>query len=186
MFISISLFLLSGCNLNDVCIEGVTSELAEIWHSDDDGDGHGQEDSPIMSCTQPDGYLADATDCDDGDATVYNGAPELCDGLDNDCDGDIDEGTWPDSDGDGVAASTDCDDADSDVAGPSTWYEDEDEDGYINPFNGVVDCTQPDGWALMVEDADCSEGDDSVYPGAPELCDGQDNDCDFVVDEGCE
>ncbi|HND33989.1 MAG TPA: MopE-related protein, partial [Myxococcota bacterium] len=78
------------------------------WHADGDADGFGELSSSQLSCTQPPGFVADATDCDDGAAAAFPGAPETCDGLDNNCDGTIDEssaidaGIWyADGDGDG-------------------------------------------------------------------------------------
>jgi hypothetical protein len=59
------------------------------WYSDADGDGFGALTQSVLSCTQPLAMVADSTDCDDGESTVYPGAFELCDGLDNDCDGVI-------------------------------------------------------------------------------------------------
>lgn len=176
------------CNeVDDDCDGSIDEGTPQLfWHIDADDDGHGEDDSDVLACRAPEGYVADATDCDDTDATVYSGAPELCDGLDNNCDGTVDEGVWPDADADGVPTCTDCDDADPDVGGPRTWYEDGDGDGYVVPINGVESCTQPDGWAVMAEEADCSEHNEEVYPGAEELCDGIDNDCDWVVDEDCE
>jgi len=71
------------------CIDGYTGDNCEICPTDADGDGYG--DPASVLCTHPD------LDCDDNHATVYPGAPELCDGLDNQCAGDagygsIDEG----------------------------------------------------------------------------------------------
>jgi len=104
-------------------------------------------------------------DCDDGDAAVYPGADELCDGKDNDCDSATDaEGGEADTDGDGYLGCTgcevegllcdDCDDNDPTANG-------EDADG-----DGVSTC-----------DNDCDDNDDDNYPGNTEVCDGQDNDC---------
>ncbi|MFA5995067.1 MAG: putative metal-binding motif-containing protein [Patescibacteria group bacterium] len=167
------------------CVEGETEELADLWHPDRDTDGFGAEDGVILSCTQPVGYVADNTDCDDADATVYPGATEVCDGKDNDCDGAIDEGFDTDADADGYTVCTDCDDDDPAVGDPPTWYEDADDDGYTQPFNGVKSCTRPEeGWVIGSEEADCNKGDASVYPGAPEIYDGKDNDCDGEIDEG--
>lgn len=61
------------------------------WYADTDGDNYGDASNTTLACTAPSGYVADNTDCDDAVNTVYPGAAEICDGLDNDCDGDIDE-----------------------------------------------------------------------------------------------
>ncbi len=60
-----------------------------------DDDTSGDDDTTTQTDADNDGYAGDA-DCDDADPQTYPGAPELCDGLDNDCDG------WPEEDGDGV------------------------------------------------------------------------------------
>jgi hypothetical protein len=66
----------------------------------------------------------------------------------------------------------------------STWYLDQDGDGYGTTLATVVEyeCFPPPGYALAV--GDCDDANTSVYPGAPELCDGVDNDCNAVIDEG--
>lgn len=101
-----------------------------------------------------DGHCAD--DCDDADPDVHPGAAELCNEADDDCDGEIDEDAGP------------------------TWYLDEDGDGYGG--EAVVSCDTPPSYAD--NGADCDDSDETVYPGAEELSDGQDNDCDDEIDEG--
>ncbi len=105
-------------------------------------------------------------DCDEDDAGVHHGAPELDDGIDNDCDGEIDEG------------QQDRDTGDSGGAGPDTGP------------SGSGDSGQPadtrdldhDGWS--VADGDCADHNLASWPGADEIPDQADNDCDGVVDEG--
>ena len=72
------------CDDNDIEINP-----EKVWYADTDGDGYGNSEVIIESCEQPEGYVADYTDCDDSNKNSYPGAPELCDGLDNDCDGYI-------------------------------------------------------------------------------------------------
>jgi hypothetical protein len=94
-------------------------------------------------------------DCDDLDALTWPGAPELCDGHDNSCDG-VKRPDELDDDQDGLlACATDCDDADPEV---HDW--DLDQDG-LSPCGG-----------------DCDDADPAVHPGAEELCNRRDDDCD--------
>ncbi len=88
---------------------------AQEWHKDSDGDGY-SDGITITSCTQPTGYILNplaGTDCNDNDAAVNPGATEICDGLDNDCDGIIPTDEL-DSDGDGyMVCENDCNDSDA-------------------------------------------------------------------------
>jgi len=110
-----------------------------------------------------DGHVAaqfGGDDCDDGDADVHPDAVERCDGLDEDCDGSID---------------------DVDAEGGSAWYTDADGDGAGDPDAPLYACTQPEDSA---EDAtDCDDGDPEIHPGVAEVCDGVDQDCDGEIDD---
>lgn len=147
---------------NGLCPDGGTPET---YFPDLDHDGFGT-DNPgdrRMFCAPPSlgGYSTDAGDCLDqpnlGETSFPNG-PELCDALDNDCDGVPDDGL------DG-----------------GVYYQDGDNDGYGDPAVARVFCTKPSsGW--VESNNDCDPSRNNVNPGAPEICDGIDNDCAGGVD----
>ncbi len=152
------------CNGVDEDCDGLIDEDAwgaDVWYRDADGDGWGGEPLAPSSCEQPSGTEAQGGDCDDGDPAVHPDATEDCNGIDDDCDGEVDE---------------------SGLVG-TTWYADADGDGYGDPDAGLVPCGSTDG--LVLDASDCDDGDPAIHPEAEDLCDGVDDDCDGA-DEGCE
>ena len=135
------------------------TSTGSTWYADTDGDGFGDAAVSTETCEQPSGYLEDATDCDDGDADVNPDATEICNALDDDCDGDVDE---------------------PDAADASIWYADADADGFGDATSSTTACDQPSG--TVSDDSDCDDSDADVNPDAVELCDGVDNDCDGDTD----
>ena len=136
---------------------------AGTWYADADGDGYGDDNTSTVACDQPSGYIAAGGDCDDGDAAVNPGATEMCDTIDNDCDGDVDE---------------------ADAADATTWYADADGDGYGDAAAPTTSCDQPTG--MVLDATDCDDTNPDANPGATEICvNGVDEDCDGVADNGC-
>ncbi len=108
-----------------------------------------------------DGFGVLQGDCDDHDDTIHPAAPEVCNGLDDDCDGDVDD----------------------DAEGGDWFYVDADGDGWGLAAYAEQHCAEAvDGWAL--QRGDCNDYDPGVHPGADELCNGADDDCDGRSDEG--
>ena len=146
--------------------------------TDADGDGYVE-----CAWVGVDPTVIGGDDCDDLLATVYPGAPELCDGLDTDCDPSTDEAVDVDGDGDNLCDG-DCDETDPNI-GPSQI--EVGCDGLDNDCDATtLDAGDGDGDGVDICASDCDDSDPATYPGAPEVCgDGVDQDCDgldVVVD----
>ena len=133
-------------------------ECTSAFFLDADGDGHGDPTVWATACSAPSGYADTNDDCDDTNAVVHPGADEICDGVDDDCDG-----------------STDLDAVDAGV-----WFVDRDSDGYGDDSSTSTRCDRPAGHVDV--GGDCDDYDRAVSPEGFEVCDGIDDDCDGLVD----
>ena len=154
-------------NCNGQVDEGVKT----TFFLDEDTDGFGASYSPVDACTAPEGHVAKAGDCNDFNKEIYPGAAEQCNDIDDDCDGQLDDGL------------------------PThTLYKDNDGDGYAAPNAATQQkCDVPSGWTLAQDgngdsknDWDCDDSDVTVFPFGPAVCgDGKDNNCDGFTDRLC-
>ncbi|MEO6760505.1 MAG: MopE-related protein, partial [Saprospiraceae bacterium] len=147
------------CNgLDDDC-NGLVDDGApadNMFYQDADYDGYGDPAHSIMACQAPSGYVSNALDCDDTNYYIQPGMYESCNEIDDNCDGQVDEGVSP------------------------TWYADTDGDGYGDPLVTKLGCSQPLGYSY--DNNDCDDDNAYIHPGAQEDCtNSEDENCDGIV-----
>lgn len=137
------------------------STVMFTYYADSDNDTYGDsnDSTQTVSPTPPAGYVVNNTDCDDNNSSVHPGAAELCNGIDDDCNGQID---------DNIVFST--------------YYADADGDGFGDPAVDSSACAPPVGY--VSNNSDCNDANNAIYPGATEVCNGIDDNCDGQIDEG--
>lgn len=143
-------------NCNEMIDEGLTFYT---YYLDADGDEYGNALIDTLGCTPIPGYVTDSTDCNDSNPDINPGIPEVCNGMDDNCDGNRDEGLPFD-----------------------TYYVDADTDNYGDALIDSLWCASIPGFVL--DSTDCDDTNPDVHPGATEILDGIDNNCNGLVDEG--
>jgi hypothetical protein len=156
-----------SCNSVDDDCDGDVDEdptFGSEWYFDADGDGRGGADEdPVVACERPSKeYIPGNTDCNDADPDIHPSADELCNGVDDNCDGEVDNR----------------------AVDATTWYGDFDGDGFGDMYGwympSVRSCEQPAGYTS--DGTDCEDTLSEVNPNAVEICDWFDNDCDGFMD----
>ena len=153
---------LDDCDEVDSDCDGETDEdhPPSTWYYDGDNDGWGAPAPRLQLCEAPDGWVTAMGDCDDSAPTAYPGAVETCDGVDQDCDGSVDE----------------------DAAGGVSGWPDLDGDGYGDGNAAAVTlCGSSAGYATNTED--CDDRSAAISPAGVEVCDTVDNDCSGLADD---
>lgn len=154
------------CDTIDNDCDGGTDEAGAgnctIYYEDGDNDSFGDQGSFACLCAAEAPYVVtQGGDCDDAETAVNPNADELCDGIDNDCDSQIDE-----------AGAADC----------TNYYRDGDSDDYGVTADFQCLCG-PSGVYKTTASGDCNDGTTAVGPAATESCNGIDDNCDGTVDE---
>jgi len=146
------------CNdIDDDCDSDVDEGVQTVFYADADGDTYGDPITTVEACAAPDGYVADDTDCDDGQASTNPAATEVCNEVDDDCDALVDE----------------------EVA--TLFYADTDGDTFGDPDEVIEACSAPDGY--VADGTDCDDTARDVNPSGTEVCNGVDDDCNADTSE---
>jgi hypothetical protein len=176
-----------------------TEQLVAITIVVTDGDRTARHEADVVvgpgEDHDGDGFSIREGDCDDTLHSVYPGSPDVADGLDNDCDGEIDEGSpEADDDGDGFSdREGDCDDEDPAVYPHAPEVQNGIDDDCDNRIDEGTPASDDDGDGFCEADADCvgdaepgdcNDNSSAINPDAPETLDNIDNDCDGLTDEG--
>ena len=151
------------CNFIDDDCDGTADDGITylIYYTDADLDAYGAG-LGANYCSDPGaGFSLNNLDCEDGDASINPGEIDLCNGIDNDCDGLIDN--------DAIF---------------TTYYYDGDGDSYGNSLDlGTTFCTTP-GVEYVLNNTDCDDANSAINPGASEICNAIDDDCNGTPDDG--
>ena len=147
------------CNgLDDDCDGDIDGGLLLTFYADLDDDGFGALDVTIQSCSAPVGYVNNSLDCNDANAEINPAASEVCNGVDDNCNGSVDEGLF------------------------LTFYFDADADGFGTSDISTESCSAPAGY--VANNLDCNDANPDVNPAATEICNGIDDNCDAITDNG--
>jgi len=149
---------ISSDDTGSVILDDTGEPLIEYCYADADEDGYGDLDT-VVECTET-GSVDDSSDCDDTDADINPDAEEVCDEIDNNCDGTADEGV------------------------ATAFYTDGDQDGYGDQDDVVYSCESSVADRITTG-GDCVDDDNTIHPDADEVCfDGLDSDCDSLDNSG--
>ena len=173
----------STLRMDNVSLWGNTIVVTPtLFYADTDNDGFGDLMNDSLSCSVPVGFVANNTDCNDANAAINPTTVWYMD-MDGDLLGDLMStftGCTPPTGY--VLNSDDCDDTNTSVTTPTTYYSDVDQDGYGDDATAADFCLPPPN--LVAIGGDCNDNNNAIYPGAPEICDGFDNNCNGTNDEG--
>lgn len=151
----------------------VTVQVAptSLWYADSDGDGFGDSENSVSSCTQPTGFVTNSNDCNDNNSAIN---PNTIWFADLDGDGFHNPGNLLIQCAQpsnfillSTSSGVDCNDNDNTILGATVWFADSDGDGFGNPNSSITSCTQPSGF--VDNNLDCDDTNNLIGSGANEV-----------------
>ena len=130
-----------------------------LFYADTDEDGFGDIDNFTEACFAPSGYIGDSSDCNDSDPLINPAQLEICNVIDDNCNGFIDDGIIY-----------------------LNYFEDTDMDGFGDPLTAILACNPITG--MVTNGLDCNDDDAAINPDVLELCNYMDDNCNLLIDEG--
>ena len=149
------------CNTFDDDCDGLINEGITFitYYADNDADGFGNPNASLSACSPPTGYVTNNSDCNDANALIKPGAVELCNLVDDNCNGQINEGL--------VFVN---------------YYLDTDQDGF-GAGPATNSCTPIFG-NYVTNNSDCNNNNANIRPNAVEICNSIDDNCNNLIDDG--
>ncbi len=134
--------------------------IPKSFYLDEDSDGYGNSNVSANACSAPIGFVSNNMDCNDGNSSIHPGAIEICNSIDDDCDNFSDNGLIE-----------------------NIYYADADYDSYGNVNEITTTCQTIPPLGFVVNSSDCNDFNSLVHPGASDICNGVDDNCDNIIDE---
>lgn len=150
----------TACNYSSIAtVNDGTCILPVTYYADADADTFGSSTASLSACSLPAGYVTNSLDCNDANANINPNKPEICNTVDDDCDGLTNEGITF-----------------------ILYYLDNDGDGFGNPNISLSACSPPAGY--VTNNQDCNDSNALIKPGVTEVCNLVDDNCNGSINEG--
>lgn len=133
--------------------------FVSVFYQDFDEDGYGNSEDSTLACDIPIGYVTNNTDCDDSNELIFPSAIDICNSIDDNCNGFLDEDALF-----------------------TFYYQDSDGDNFGTSLVDSLACSEVIGF--VIDNSDCDDSNFDINPGSIEICNEIDDNCNLSIDEG--